>query len=164
MADPPPLHEVRLLAVPLRLRARSTEHIEGLLREMELIVGGRVLGLALDVPERLLEINAELAQVYAPQIAAATAVYEAAEARGDEVLAEIAYRVPAAAAEFARRVIEVLDEVDEYCRAGRYLLTLAAPADIAAYRRWSLNEVALQIDGAPPMSWPQYAAAHSLSV
>jgi hypothetical protein len=59
-------------------------------------------------------------------------------------------------------VIGVLDEVDEFCRAGRHLLTLAAPEDIAAYRRWSLGEVALQIDGAPPMSWPQYAEAHGM--
>ncbi|HZG93163.1 MAG TPA: hypothetical protein VEZ46_00455, partial [Mycobacteriales bacterium] len=126
---------------------------------MALIVSGQVAGVSTDVPKRLLEIDAELTQVYAPQIAAAAAVYEAGRARREEVVAETVYRVPPEAAAFARRVIEVLDEVDEFCRAGRYLFTLAAPGDVAAYRRWSLNEVALQIEGAPPMSWPQYAAA-----
>jgi hypothetical protein len=125
MPDIPPLHEVRLREVPLRLRALSTEHVDGLLHvhrdALDLAAGTRRGGRPRD-----------------------------------------GLPLPPEAAAFARRVIEVLDEVDAFCRGGRYQLTLAAPEDIAAYRRWSLNEVALQIDGAPPMSWPQYAEAHGI--
>ncbi|MDP8936487.1 MAG: hypothetical protein M3O23_01920, partial [Actinomycetota bacterium] len=41
-----------------------------------------------------------------------------------------------AAAEFNR----LLDEADEFCRAGD-LLTLATPPDTAAFRRWFLDHL-----------------------
>ena len=46
-----------------------------------------------------------------------------------------------------------LDAVEDYCRTGRHLLTLAAPPDVAAYRRWVFDEFERQIAGGAPVPW-----------
>ncbi|MCU1678052.1 MAG: ATP-binding region ATPase domain protein [Frankiales bacterium] len=158
MTDGAQLHVVRLLQVPLDVRNRSTEHIQGLLREFELILGGRLEGVSMDVPKRLLDSAGELERAYAPQVAAANAEYEAAAARGESVVAESTYRVPAEAAAFALHIIDVLEEVDEFCRSGRFLLTMAPDPDVAAYRRWTLLEISRQIEGRAPTPWPDFVA------
>jgi hypothetical protein len=47
----------------------------------------------------------------------------------------------------------ILDEVDELCRQGQYLLTLATPPDLVAYRHWLLEEFTRQIAGQEPVAW-----------
>ena len=54
-----------------------------------------------------------------------------------------------AAAEFDA----LLDEADDYCRAGETLLTLATPAPALAFRRWFLGEFVRQAAGEPPRPW-----------
>jgi hypothetical protein len=39
---------------------------------------------------------------------------------------------------------------------------LSAPAEVLAYREWTLNEVRRQIAGEPPIPWPAFAAATGL--
>lgn len=56
------------------------------------------------------------------------------------------------AAEGAARLESLLDEADEFCRAGD-LLTLAATGEGVAFRRWFLHEFVRQIDGRPPRAW-----------
>jgi hypothetical protein len=41
---------------------------------------------------------------------------------------------------------------------------LSAPAEILAYREWTLNEVRRQIAGEPPIPWPDFAAAAGVPV
>ena len=161
MADHPALIDVQLIDVPIALRGRSTEHIQGLLREIELIVTGQQSGVAMGVPARLLAVTRELETVYAPQIAAAGAVIDSAAERG-EAFTQTSYRLPVEARGFAAHVLEVLREVDDFCREGKHLLTVPAPADVAGYRRWSLGEVVAQLDGHPPTPWPAFAAANGL--
>jgi hypothetical protein len=52
---------------------------------------------------------------------------EAALDRGEQVLDEVVYRLPASSGAFVQRVAEVLAEVEQYCRADDHLLTLAPP-------------------------------------
>jgi hypothetical protein len=54
----------------------------------------------------------------------------------------------------------MLDEVDEFCRQGKHLLTLATPPELVAYRRWYLGEFIAQLAGRPATPWPDYAAAN----
>ena len=42
------------------------------------------------------------------------------------------------------------------CRQGEHLLTLATPPDCVAYRHWYLAQVADQLEGAQPVSWPEF--------
>ena len=45
-----------------------------------------------------------------------------------------------------------------YCRSGD-LLTLETPADVRAFQRWYLDEMAHQLDGAPPTPWDEWRQA-----
>ncbi len=157
-ASAPDLVSVRLLDVPVPLRFRSMEHGDGLLREMTLLTMSDAT--AARVPKRLVELAAEVTNGYGAFTAGPTEQLEQARARGLEFLPELEYRLPRQVGEFARELRSVLHEVDEFCRAGEHLLTLAAPPDIAAYRTWTLTEVERQIEGEPPVPWPDYWAAH----
>ncbi len=153
----PELVEVRLLEVPLELRERSTRHGADLLREMTLIAGGRESGTtSRAVPRRLLEIARELELVYGPYVTTTTETLEAAADRGDVVVPEVVYRLPRSIGEFMQHIADVLAEVEVYCAAGKDLLLLAAPADVTAYRDWSVTEVQRQIAGEPPTPWPTF--------
>jgi hypothetical protein len=46
----------------------------------------------------------------------------------------------------------VLDETDEFCRAGK-LLTLEAAHDVLAFRRWYLQQMTVQASGGPATPW-----------
>lgn len=160
-ADDAGLVTVRLLEVPVALRFRSLELGEGLVREMTL------LAMRDDdqshVPRQLVDLAAEVTATYGPSTAAQAAELESARATGLTVLPEVVYRVPPQTADVVRRIATTLDEVEEYCRAGEYLLTMASPPDVVAYRQWSMNEFERQIKGAPPMPWPEFCAAHGVT-
>jgi hypothetical protein len=156
--------EVRLLEVPLVLRERSRQHGADLLREMELISLGHAAGTSQhELPHRLVELAQELERVYGPYVAANTDEMDAALDRGEETLAELTYHLPTRSVSFMDHVEAVLREVDEYCRAGEELLTLAPSADVSAYREWVSGEVRRQYAGEPPTPWPVFAARRSLS-
>lgn len=144
------LVEVRLVRFPLRVYARATEHVNELLREFALLAASTPTD-SHTVPARLLELVEELSRRY-PRQTDHEAEREAALARGDRE-ADFSIKVPASAAEAGLALDALLDEAEDYCRAGA-LLTLAAPPDVTAFRRWYLREVAAQIRGAAPTPWP----------
>lgn len=146
------LVEVRLLGVPLDLQQRSTEHYEALKREFSLITQDSD---AHEVPRRLLALAAELSDRYAPLTREPTAQREAAIERGAASV-DLTYRLPASAAGRVRHLRAALAEADEYCRAGRHLLTLATEPDVARFRRWYFREFEGQLTGSPPTPWPDY--------
>lgn len=157
--------EVRLLDVPLVLRERSRQHGADLLREMELITLGHSTGTTRhELPHRLLELAEELERVYGPYVAANTDDMDVALDRGDETLPETVYRLPRSSLALVRHVESILAEVDEYCRAGQDLLTLAPPPEVSAYREWSSSEVLRQAAGEEPTPWPVFAARRGLAV
>jgi hypothetical protein len=145
------LQTVRLCEVPVELRVRSLQHGEELVREMTLL---RMTGdIESRVPERLCELADEVMEQYGPQIAAAREETDRAVAAGLEVIPELVYRLPAGAAAVVERMAQLLDEADEFCRAGEHLLTLETPPDVAEYRRWSFGEVQRQLAGEGPRPW-----------
>lgn len=162
MSEELELFEVRLLDVPLRLRERSRQQGADLLRELELITTGSNAGTTHRAPRRLLDLAQELETVYAPYIASTTSEMDAALDRGVETLAQVVHRLPPSSVQFVRHIADMLAEVEDYCRAGEHLLILAPPADIAAYREWSIGEVQRQYAGEPPTRWPVFAAARGL--
>jgi len=165
MTAPADLFEVRLLEVPLALRERSRQHGADLLREMELISLGHSAGTTHhELPRRLAELAQELERVYGPYVGANTDEMDAALDRGDDTLAEVVYHLPRSSVTLVRHVEGILREVDDYCRAGRELLTLAPPPDVVAYREWATGQVLEQAAGEPPTPWPAFAARRGLSV
>jgi hypothetical protein len=143
------LREVQLRNMPLRLFARETARHRELMRELALIAFSDEAATH-HVPVTLTELAAELEQ-YSGVGAATDEVRDAAIARGEAAI-DLVYRLPPAVGPACRRLDELLDAAEAYCRSEN-LLTLAAPPLGAALRRWYLNEIADQIDGAAPTPW-----------
>lgn len=151
------LVEVRLVGVPIRLRERSTQHSDELLREMTLIAQEAASGHT-DLPRRLLHLADEVRGTYSEFTVNADAEMDQAAAAGIEQI-DVVYRVPPRVVPMCEHILEVIEEADAFCRQGRYLLTLASPPDIRAYQRWILGEFIRQPRGEPPLSWADYRAS-----
>lgn len=147
---------VHLLGLDLAVYGRGAEHMDELLREFTYLSPETESG---SVPRRLLELVAELRRAYTPVTARTDAELEAARARGDQTV-DLTFHVPPEARALSIHLGQLLDEADDYCRAGD-LLTLETPADALALRRWYLGQFVAQIDGAPPTSWPDAGYADS---
>lgn len=147
---------IHALNLPLQLWAASKQHMEGLLREFELICIARDRDSQEDTPARLLAMVALLTQQYGPgtalRDAPILAALEAGQTHMDHtmifpiVLVEGTLRM-------VRELGSLLEESDEYCRQGEHLLTLATPPIIASYRRWYLREVTTQLQDGEATPW-----------
>jgi len=138
---------VRILGLPLDVYGRSSEHTDELLREFALIREDN----SDQVPARLLALIDELNLRFSAFTRAQTVAMQEALARGDKEI-DLLYQVPAEATEGVVRLAALLDEADDFCRAGD-LLTLAARPEGVAFRTWFLEEFLRQIDGKPPRPW-----------
>ena len=159
------LRTVRVLRLPLAVSARSTQHFDELMREFALITldterDRESTDSKRPVPERLLDVVAELTDEFAVFTAAVTAQREAAAARGDSEI-DLTYHMPPSTTDAVRQLEALLEEVDDFCRSGQHLITLATPAESLAFRRWYLNEFIAQMErDEPPVPWPDYVAEH----
>jgi hypothetical protein len=158
------LHEVHIIGLPLALQARAQEQHAELMREFALLeIVGPTSRHGEAVPQRLGQLIDDLNHRYADIGSGADAQREAAAAAGARTV-DLVYRAPESAAEACEALCAMLAEADEFCREGVRLLTLAAPAELVAFRNWYLLEFARQIRGEPPVSWPAYAEQHAVVV
>ncbi len=141
---------VRIVGLPLDVYRRVSEHTDELLREFTLIRGED----GEHVPARLLALIDELNARFAGFTEGQRTAMQEALARGDAEI-DLLYQVPPEASEAAVRLAALLDEADDFCRAGD-LLTLASPPEGVAFRRWFLEEFVLQVRGEPPRSWATF--------
>jgi anti-anti-sigma factor len=130
---------------------RAVAHDDTLRRELALVRAGREA----DVGARLLALSTELEGQFGGFTAAQRAQLEDA---GEDDTVDLTYELPAAAADAAEHLGELLDEVDELCRTGE-LVTLVTPPEAVAYRHWLLGEFVEQIrEHRPPRPWSDVAA------
>jgi hypothetical protein len=144
------LVEVHLLGLDLEILGKASEHMDELLREFSYLSPATGND---SVPRRLLDLIAELRETYTPVTAGTQAVLDAALARGDQSI-DLVFQVPPQVREACLHLGALLDEADEYCRAGD-LLTLATPDQARALREWYLGQFVAQIDGEAPTPWPE---------
>jgi hypothetical protein len=146
--------------LPLAVHARAQEHADGLTRELILAAAALRQGSnARDLPARLVDlIKALSAQESMFTIGQESQIAAAIAADHDTI--DLTYRLPASAADAAQQWSDLLEEADDYCRAGGVLLTLATPADLVAYRRWFLSQFADQAAGQSPVSWDAHLRQH----
>jgi len=164
-ADSPPqygqvygdLVTVRILGMPMALQARAQEQNDELTRELVLIAEQmRQSGDEAGLPVRLVALVQQLSTPYSVFTAAQEQAVADAVRDGTESI-DLTYQVPASAAGAATALGAILDEADEYCRAGRYLLALATPDELVHYRRWFLAQFVNQPAGDRPVSWAEYS-------
>ncbi|HSJ82202.1 MAG TPA: STAS domain-containing protein [Acidimicrobiia bacterium] len=150
---PQEMVQVRLRQLPVDLWTRARAHQEAIRREFDLM---RASEPADSVPLRLLDLvedfDARFGDFGDPWRGQLTAAAE----RGQE-LTDLTFEVPAPVAAAARELATMLSEVDEFCRAGDHLMTLATPPDLVSFREWLIDELTRQIDGGgEPLPWPEY--------
>jgi hypothetical protein len=139
---------VQLLGVPVRIWADASERYHELLREFTLV---QLAGADAGVPGQLLELSGELTARFAGLVAASTARLESAVAAGLDVV-DVTHRVPPELADGCRRLLDLLDEADDYCRSGQLLTVTSSPIEVE-FRRWYLGQFVAQVDGESPQRW-----------
>ena len=143
---------ITIRGLPVPLHAASQAHGDELMREFRLLAEQMRQEGTHGLPRRLIELVNALEGQYSTFTEAQEDQIEAAIAAGDSTV-DLVYELPASIGDGVRALGAVLDEVDELCRAGQHLLTLATPPDQVAYRRWFLDEFCRQIDGEQPVAW-----------
>ncbi len=153
------LVEVRLLELPASVHERAQAHGAGLTREFRLLREQvRADGGAPDddVPARLLDLMAVLGERYTDATQDQDDLIWGAHERGEKSIPQVVYRVPSDVAGAATALLALLDEADDFCRAGQHLLTVVSSPELRRYRHWYLTEFVRQIGGADPVPWPAY--------
>jgi hypothetical protein len=146
------LHTIRILGAPVRVWDRAGTHTAELMREFALLKIGTEAGTTRQVPERLLDLVADLRARYAG--ASASQALELEDAvEGGERTHDFTYQVPDGIGEACERLSELLDEADAYCAQGTALMTLVSPPDQREFRAWYLGEFVRQSAGEPPRPW-----------
>jgi hypothetical protein len=143
---------VHLLDLPVRIAAAADEHFTELHREFMLIASSREDDH--HVPARLLALVMSVTVDYGGLNEEATRRLEQAVADGEVSLPDHVLRLPPSAGDAAQALSDTLDEAERFCRDGHHLLTLAAPADVVAYRHWYVEQIRLQLSGEDPVPWP----------
>ena len=149
MSDAETTVEVRLLDFPLLIQQQAAEHHDALVREFTLI---RASTSAESLPDRLLTLIDQLQTRFRDFSASPRARIDAAREEGATTL-DVTYDVPPEAASAAQELGALLDEADEYCRAGEHLVTLATPPLAVAFRKWFIDEFVRQLQGLDPTPW-----------
>jgi anti-anti-sigma factor len=144
------LVEIRLIGVPVQIHEVTSEHGDALRRELALV--REAAGDEADLPDELRELVAQLIDRFSAFTDDADRRLAEAVTRG-EATVDLTFRVPPEVREGASRLMVLLDEADAFCRSGRHLLTLVAPPEVVAYRRWFLGQFVAQADGADPVPW-----------
>ena len=145
---------VRLVDVPTRLLAESDQHGDDLLRELVLVLAASPDESADDAAlQRRLLTSAERYAGYGRAVRGEL---------GRDLRVALDRSEPTVTVEFAApegtdRVTEawglLCEEMDDYCRRGA-LLSLPAPPEVAALRRWCVEETLRQLrDGDAPRPW-----------
>jgi len=156
-ADADGLATVRIVNVPMAVYILASEHGDELMRELALIAARSHSGGGPDasaVPVRLTGLVEELRARFSGFTLGPTSALGEAAGRGDATI-DVVYTLPREAGQAASDLGVLLDEADEFCRAGD-LLTLSTPPEAVAFRRWFLGEFVRQVDGHPPISWPDW--------
>jgi anti-sigma regulatory factor (Ser/Thr protein kinase) len=148
---PPGWHVVRLVDCPVALSLAQDDHLDELVRELQLV------GTDDDQPELAPVIRGLLdGQAQARHMGRRTAQDAAAEGR-ERVTVEMV--LPSPAAEQVERLDEAVAAADALCEREQ-LLTLASSPDVRRLRAWMRDEVRHQIrDGRPPRSYDAFGAA-----
>jgi anti-sigma regulatory factor (Ser/Thr protein kinase) len=150
-ALPPGWTLVRLAGCPVGLSLRQDEHLDELVRELQLISAdrdnSRSRALAAQIQDLL--ISPAHARFTGRRLA------EQAAAAGRDVV-DIDMAMPHEFSTMVQRLQQAVMAADELCEQME-LLTVASPPELRALRAWMTRELVAQIEhGAPPLSWSDW--------
>ncbi len=150
-ALPPGWALVRLAGCPVELSLRQDEHLDELVRELQLISAdrdnSRSRALAAQIQDLL--ISPAHARFTGRRLA------EQAAAQGRDVV-DIDMAMPHEFGPMVQRLQEAVMAADALCEQME-LLTVASPPELRALRTWMAGELVAQIEhGVPPVSWSDW--------
>ena len=150
-ALPPGWALVRLAGCPVELSLRQDEHLDELVRELQLISAdrhnSRSQALAAQIQDLL--ISPAHARFTGRRLA------EQAAAAGRDTV-DIDMAMPHEFSTMVQRLQQAVSAADELCEQMQ-LLTLASPPEIRELRAWMTHELVAQIeDDEPPVSWADW--------
>jgi hypothetical protein len=136
---------VRVDDVPVDLVLRSQEHLEELLREMQIITIGMQTATTADNPTG--RVGRLVGEALERLEAARALTHEQARAVADAggALVSLELSLPEGAAEDIRRLTELLEEADRLCEEGA-LITLASPPEVRSFRRDMAERLIRQLE------------------
>ena len=145
-----PLHEVRMLGVPVEIFLAARQHHDELMREFA------VLALAhqdqsSSAPAELRRLVHELGANSAAAPSRPGAEVEAAAEAGQPTV-DLVLQLPMRPCAAAERFEELMQSADEFCAQGR-MLTMPRSPDIRRFAAWWFRELHRQVDGEAPTSW-----------
>ena len=145
---------VVLAGCPVRLSLRQDQHLDELIRELQLVgadrASARSQALARDLQDLL------TGPAHARHLGRRTAQRAAAE--GCETV-DVVMVMPREACTDVEKLDRAVRAADVHCEEMR-LLTLASSEDLRALRRWMTEELVGQArDGAAPVTWEQWRAS-----
>jgi len=147
---PPPaqLIRVRLLNMPVQVFAGFRVRYAELRRELALLAmaHGQEYPVATELSDLFVQVEQERRQSQG-----VGEIGDAIAAGRERV--DLEYLVPSSAPETMSRMLEMLQQADEFCRDQK-LLTLAASPQQVALQEWYLGEFARQAAGQEPTPWP----------
>ena len=144
---------VLLLGCPVRLSLRQDEHLDELIRELQLVAGDRDTPRSQQVAEEVRDLLAGPA--HARHLGRRTAL-EAAAAGLATV--DIDLVAPRDAGEVVVRLQQLVNEADRLCEQEQ-LLTVASPPELRELRAWMTHEFSCQLNkGATPVTWAEWQA------
>ncbi|HEX2039881.1 MAG TPA: SpoIIE family protein phosphatase [Acidimicrobiales bacterium] len=138
--------EVELRDVPSLVVVQSSEYLDELLRELELVrLGARqgVTGVA--YPHRLLVLVDRILSYWAGSRDETRHQAEAALREGRSTV-DLHLALPRVAAMIAEQFVALLDEIEEFSAKGR-LLTVPPRDELRRFQRWFCEETAAQLRG-----------------
>jgi len=145
---------VRLADCPVRLSLRQDEHLDELVRELQLLNADQANARSQAVAASIQGLLA--APAHARYTGRRTAQL-ALEAGSDEV--DIDMAVPDESSELIRELQEAVSAADRLCDEMK-LLTLASSRDLQELRRWMTEEIVAQIEERrEPVPWPVWRRA-----
>ena len=143
---------VCLQGVPTALFRAAQDHRQDLTREFLLMT---IEGASSDdVPARLVALSEEFTRHLGAESAATLAQVHEAEEHGERIV-DLALELPPDAAAPVVAMVDLLEQADRYCEQGA-MLTLAASAEVRAFRRWCADEVVAQLQGRPGTPWRRW--------
>jgi anti-sigma regulatory factor (Ser/Thr protein kinase) len=147
---------VQLLDCPVELSLRQDQHLDELIRELQLVDVGTDPVVP---PARLSQLMSDLLAAHAHARHTGRRAALQAKAAGDEV---VTIQMPALAA-LADDVLALhaaTQAADELCEA-RALLTLAAEPEVRLLRSWMTETIVDQVRAeAAPVAWAEWRASH----
>jgi len=139
------------LECPVALSLRQDEHLDELIRELQLLASDRSGQVASEARELL------AGPANARHLGRRTAL-EAAAAGLTNV--DIDMVAPREAGQAVLRLQELVAEADRLCEEEQ-LLTLASPPELRELRAWMAHEVSCQLaTGATPITWTDWLAGN----